>query len=193
MTSPPTQGPRFSLLDFGPDPIYSEPFDVTIKTVTKSAVFAEMSQRQKDRLRIQAVTEIQSQRDKAEQDAGGQIGGWADDVFDTAVSNVWCALVLQNALRDADDPTRPLVGRDVFELIPSGLVADLFGRFEIFEAGLSPSNVTEAKIAEFIEAVKKNLPASALWRRFGSSTLWGSLLFLVEQQTRSPTDASSDT
>lgn len=187
------QKTRFSLLDFGPDPIFSDPFDLTIKGKAVSAVLAELSQRTKDRLRIQAVMEVQMERQSAEDKAGSVFGEWTAEFFETCVTNTWIALMLQAALRDAEDPSSHLVDRSVFELIPSGTITDLAQRFEQFEAGLSPSNVTQEKIQDFIEAVKKNLPPSALWRRFGTSTLWGSLLFLVEQLSTSPTEASSDT
>jgi hypothetical protein len=183
----------FSLLDFGPEPIYSDPFDVTIKGRTVGAVFAEISQRQKDRLRIQAVMEVQHQRASEEEKNAARFGDWAEEFFEVATTNTWQALMLEHVLRREDSHDTPLITRDVFELLPAGTILDLSLRFEQWEAGLSPSTVTDEKIKEFIEGVKKNLPPSALWRRFGSSTLWGSLLFLVGQQSTSPTEPSSDT
>jgi hypothetical protein len=192
MTSTP-QTPRFNLLDFGPEPIFSDPFEVEIKGRTVLAVFAEISGRQKDRLRIQAVMEIQTQRSAEEEKNVARFGEWSEEFFEVATQNTWAALILQEVLRDADNHEKPLFSRDVFELIPAGTVLDLSLRFEQWEAGLSPAMVTEEKIREFIEAVKKNLPASALWRHYGSSILWGSLRFLVEQQSTYQTEASSDT
>jgi len=184
---------RFSLLDFGPDPIFSDPFDLTIKGKQVTAVLAEISQREKDRLRIQAIMEVQMERQSAEEKAGSVFGDWTAEFFETCVTNTWISLMLQRSLRDAEDPKQCLVDRSVFELIPSGIITDVAQRFEQFEAGLSPATVTQEKIQDFIEAVKKNLPPSALWRRFGTSTLWGSLLFLVEQLSTCQIAPSSDT
>lgn len=194
LSSPPVAiEPKFSLLDFGPEPLFSDPFDVEIKGRTVSAVFAEISQRQKDRLRIQAVSEIQASRSAQEERGQIQFGEWTAEFFEMATANTWAALMLQHVLRSAEEPSRALFSADVLELLPAGTILDLSLRFEQWEAGLSPATVTEEKIKEFIEGVKKNLPPSALWKRFGASILWGSLVFLVGQQSTSPTDASSPT
>jgi hypothetical protein len=186
--------PRYSLLDLGPDCQVSPAFDLTLRGKTVSAVFRELSQDSKDRLRIEAASYVETLRKSTEDVDGNKLDqDWLSEHLDTVLSNRWTALMVGSALRAPDDPTQPLFGADVLAMLPTGTITDLALKYEQWESNVSVLNVTPEAVDEFIAELKKNIPPNELWRRYGSSIQLVCLRHLVDQLETLPAGSVSAT
>lgn len=176
------------------DPYASPPFRVRLrKTEPRWVVFVELSQVMKDRLYIQAISEVQAEIAQSAAASGSE---WVDvsQELDSLRKNRLGILMLQAAMRDPKDTDKEAFTRSQLEQrLSTEEYNSLALRMKEFEFGLDPDNITAEDIERFEEDLKKNeLGPKELWGFYGTSMLLAYIIFSASQHETSPTEPSSD-
>lgn len=176
------------------DEYASPPFQVRLRKMQpKWVVFVEISQPTKDKLYVQAISEVQAWIEQSARAAGVE---WTDvsQELDSLRKNRLGLLMLQAAMKLPEDTTRPAFSiPELEQRMSTEVYGSLAARMKEFELGLDPDNITAEDIEAFEESVKKNdLSFAELWGFYGTPKLAAFLLFLVDRYVKSPTEPSSD-
>ena len=158
-------------------------------------VFRELSEGYKQKIRYQAISDVERLRREHEEATGVE---WrdADRAIEDLRTNMWDRMLLSEAMRNPEDPTQPAA--DWFwieQKLPSEVVNYLMAKYREWETEISPDSITGAQIEEFVESLKKNsddLTPLSLWQQHGSAILWASLLYMAGQLATSQTVSSTD-